>query len=644
MIRSRWTKALGAAVTIKPPFEERAKAVMLRSISPASRTFTALVSNPSVGAADWMAPNCPIPDAMAGCRSTATRLTSGAICLSSSSHLPLRPYSNIRKPVALPPGRARLSTNPAPTGSMRSTNTMGKVRLTSSNGTIVVVPVAARMTSGASAASSAACLRRTSASVVAQRMSNFMLRPSVQPNCSSVCRNAPKRARYSGSSAAPATSKPMVRIRSDCSAITASGHAMPALPSTRRKFRRLMSASQSAGSILQVQTSTIIVAEFNFITETPVLSLLCVGPSRIADHGEAGALFDHLIGTTEERRRYDQPKPVRGLQIDYQLELGRLLDRQIGRLGPAQNLVDVVAGSPKQVRRAWPVGHQPTGLNVLSKAVHRRHARTEREVVDANTVGVGERVRQNVKSLRPRCQRFKYGSDITRAANFYWHDFEADCLGRGLDLALLQRRTQIACLTQYRQPSQSGHNLTQKFKAFACKVDRLDRETRNVSSRTSEACNHAVAGRICRQSEHDRNCRSHMLGNDGAAAHRHDNVYLQPNEFGRDVGVAFAPPFRPAILDRDGSAVDPTEFLQALQKSGGPSGPAGGRARPQKSNGGQLRCWLSSNDKGPCSAVLPISPMNARRLIADLCPAGSTLNTSRQTSKRLDIRAGSFQK
>src|SRR5262249_17721104 len=34
--------------------------------------------------------------------------TSGAICLSSSSHFPLRPYSKERKPVILPPGRAKL--------------------------------------------------------------------------------------------------------------------------------------------------------------------------------------------------------------------------------------------------------------------------------------------------------------------------------------------------------------------------------------------------------------------------------------------------------------------------------------------------------------------------------------------------------
>jgi hypothetical protein len=43
----------------------------------------------------------------------AACVTRGAISLSSSSHLPLTPYSKVVKPVALPPGCARLSTNPA---------------------------------------------------------------------------------------------------------------------------------------------------------------------------------------------------------------------------------------------------------------------------------------------------------------------------------------------------------------------------------------------------------------------------------------------------------------------------------------------------------------------------------------------------
>ena len=45
-----------------------------------------------------MTPNWPIPVGVAGSRRTATRVTPGATSLSNSSHLPLRPYSNMRKP------------------------------------------------------------------------------------------------------------------------------------------------------------------------------------------------------------------------------------------------------------------------------------------------------------------------------------------------------------------------------------------------------------------------------------------------------------------------------------------------------------------------------------------------------------------
>ena len=86
------------------------------------------------------------------------------------------------KPVALPPGRAKLSTKPAPTGSATTGNTIGTVRVACSNGPTVEAPWA-RMTSGASAANSAACLRMSAALAVAQRVSIRTLRPMVQPNC-----------------------------------------------------------------------------------------------------------------------------------------------------------------------------------------------------------------------------------------------------------------------------------------------------------------------------------------------------------------------------------------------------------------------------------------------------------------------------
>jgi hypothetical protein len=60
-------------------------------------------------------------------RKIAARVTLGAISLSSSSHLAASAYSKMTKLVALPPGRAMLTTSPEPTGSMTLTNTIGTV-------------------------------------------------------------------------------------------------------------------------------------------------------------------------------------------------------------------------------------------------------------------------------------------------------------------------------------------------------------------------------------------------------------------------------------------------------------------------------------------------------------------------------------
>src|SRR5262245_41790110 len=57
----------------------------------------------------------------------ATRAREGETSLRNSSHLPPIDASRLTKPVMLPPGRARLATNPLPTGSETTTKTMGRV-------------------------------------------------------------------------------------------------------------------------------------------------------------------------------------------------------------------------------------------------------------------------------------------------------------------------------------------------------------------------------------------------------------------------------------------------------------------------------------------------------------------------------------
>ena len=46
--------------------------------------------------------------------------------------------------------------------------------------------------------------------------------------------------------------------------------------------------------------------------------------------------FDDLVGTGEQQLRHAQAQRLGSLQIDHQLELGWLLDRQIRRLLPVE--------------------------------------------------------------------------------------------------------------------------------------------------------------------------------------------------------------------------------------------------------------------------------------------------------------------
>ena len=66
--------------------------------------------------------------------------------------------------------------------------------------------------------------------------------------------------------------------------------------------------------------------------------------------------FDHLVGAGEQRRRHVEAERLRHDQVNDEVELGRLLDRKIGGLRPA-NLVDQVAGAPlKSMKATVPTG------------------------------------------------------------------------------------------------------------------------------------------------------------------------------------------------------------------------------------------------------------------------------------------------
>jgi hypothetical protein len=71
--------------------------------------------------------------------------------------------------------------------------------------------------------------------------------------------------------------------------------------------------------------------------------------SRSARSRHRAPLFDHLVGSTEERGRHSEPECFGGLEVDDKLKLGRLLHRQVCGFLTLKNAAGVNAGVAKPV-------------------------------------------------------------------------------------------------------------------------------------------------------------------------------------------------------------------------------------------------------------------------------------------------------
>ena len=124
---------------------------------------------------------------------TATWESLGTISFSSSSRFPLSSGTRVDNPVMFPPGRARLATNPLPTGSLTCAMTIGIVVVTSFAAPLDVEPPVT-ITSTLRRTSSAARSGSRSNFPSAHRHSMTMFFPSTYPSSRRPCRNASMRA------------------------------------------------------------------------------------------------------------------------------------------------------------------------------------------------------------------------------------------------------------------------------------------------------------------------------------------------------------------------------------------------------------------------------------------------------------------
>src|SRR6266404_2915184 len=98
------------------------------------------------------------------------------------------------------------------------------------------------------------------------------------------------------------------------------------------------------------------------ITKMRFFAKCCTRAARLT----RTASLDYLVRGGLQRQRDDQAEHLRGLEVDHQLEFGRLLDRQVGWGRALENPGDVGGGLDVIGDRIAAVADQPAGRGKLA--------------------------------------------------------------------------------------------------------------------------------------------------------------------------------------------------------------------------------------------------------------------------------------
>src|ERR1041384_1860946 len=422
---------------------------------------------------------------------TATRESLGTICFKSSSCLPLISGASAANPVMLPPGLARLATNPLPTGSVSCAMTIGIVEVDSFTTRVTVGP-AETIASTLRRTNSAAISRRRSGFPSAERHSIMMFLPSTYPSSRRPWRNASVRAVMAE---AGASSWNPMRGIFICA------------------WTELTVASEIA-----VSSEAEIVPNFEFIADL------------------SSRLSNHLVRSCQHVGRNSQPDLLGGFEIEQQIELQRLFDRQLGRFGALENLVDKDRRAPKQIICVHAVHRQAAVIDIFRPGVNPSQTVFCRRVDNSFSILIHRRSRHYQERLGP----FLHGGakrriDILLGLHIHVGDLHAKSLCRRVGCLDRLRIARLCRIAENSQARKLRQNLLEKLQLFAAQLGGEVRQAGHVAAGPRETDNETGPEWVVILCHDDRDRRSSFFRPAGRLRPSRDNHICMPaQDFGYD--------------------------------------------------------------------------------------------------------------
>jgi hypothetical protein len=175
--------------------------------------------------------------------------------------------------------------------------------------------------------------------------------------------------------------------------------------------------------------------------------------------------------------------------VDDQLELARLYDRQVRRLGVLEDAAGIDANLTKRFRNVDSVAHQPTDFDSFTQRVGRRDL-VERRQVDQLDTPAGEKcVIANEQGVRPLAHESCEGRfDLRTGAGF--ENLDLQCHGASSRFRVSQRGLcirGIGRIDKHGNASGSRHKLAQESQSLCGQLANEKVNACQVAARPAEA-------------------------------------------------------------------------------------------------------------------------------------------------------------
>src|SRR6266568_2082375 len=277
--------------------------------------------------------------------------------------------------------------------------------------------------------------------------------------------------------------------------------------------------------------------------------------------------LDHLVRAQQQRLRDREPKRLGGLEVDHELELGRLFHGKLAGLRAFEDLVDEACEPEIKVGIVHRVTYQSTRLDELAGRIGGRQPVAGHQVNDHLLMELGETVCSDEKRVDMLADcAFECAAQVALAPHVKKLSLETQGTSRRLCLVPFGRGSRIAHVVKQCNSRQIRNQLFKELNPFRCQLGAEGRHSRNIAPRPREARHHGA--RVAhRRHDHWNGCSRVLGGPRGRGPPAHDQIDLETHQLGRELREPLGATICRSIFDDQVSPFDVAELPQPLAQS-----------------------------------------------------------------------------